>query len=205
MGFSLGHFSPGYYRAVFSSGDLPTFDPIQVGLGLGITQGFVGGVIIGFFIVLTQGESSSLLRNTIKQFLNKYRRLLLVIVSVLAILFIFIYWQLRKLGDDLAAHAYTDYVSLEYMPTQRRLTRKWPTNLSKLPSYVKAEEENTGANELLNTVLRFHSNAFERFEPVHTDEKSYIYILHLKGYTVKCESVVNKSGFDDGNCTYEQK
>jgi hypothetical protein len=50
-GFLLGKLMPGYYRAVFRSGDAPFFDPVQVGLGLGVTQGMVAGAVIGLALV----------------------------------------------------------------------------------------------------------------------------------------------------------
>jgi hypothetical protein len=205
IGVCLGKFAPGYYRAVFTSGDLPTFDPVQVGLGLGITQGFVGGIIVGCLIVLSPGNALAPLRKGIKQFLYKHRRLLLFTVSGVVILLTFMGWQLRKLGRALSAHAYTTYVAGRYMPAQRRLTGKWPKDLEKLSHYVKAEKDYSRTNESLNSVLEFHRNSFERFEAVRGDRKSCTYRLYLKGFTVKCESVVNKSGFDDGDCTYEQE
>ena len=91
------------------------------------------------------------------------------------------------------------------MPAQRRLTRKWPANLSKLEQHVATEKDYTRTDERLNNVLKFHRDAFEKFEPMRSDGKTYTYRLYLKGYTVRCESVVNKSGIDDGNCTYEQE
>jgi len=51
VGFLLGKLIPDYYRAVFSHGDAPFFDPVQVGLGLGLTQGMVGGAAIGLILV----------------------------------------------------------------------------------------------------------------------------------------------------------
>jgi len=53
----LGKFAPGYSRGVFANGNSPTLDPVQVGLGLGITQGLVGGAIIGLLIVFAPGRS----------------------------------------------------------------------------------------------------------------------------------------------------
>jgi hypothetical protein len=52
IGYTLGVLTPGYYRAVFSSGRQPWFDPVAVGLGLGLTQGLVCGVVVGAVVVL---------------------------------------------------------------------------------------------------------------------------------------------------------
>lgn len=55
VGHALGNFAPGYYRAVFEDGHSPFFNPAQVGLGLGITQGMTSGAIIGVVLVVVQG------------------------------------------------------------------------------------------------------------------------------------------------------
>lgn len=47
MGTQLGRLAPGYYRALFEAGRRADFDPVQVGLGLGVTQGLVAGAMIG--------------------------------------------------------------------------------------------------------------------------------------------------------------
>ncbi len=51
VGAALGHFVPGYYQAVFASGSSPEFDPVAVGVGQGLTQGFVCGAIISLVLV----------------------------------------------------------------------------------------------------------------------------------------------------------
>lgn len=51
IGAGLGSFCPGYYRAVFRDGDSPDFNPLQVGVGLGITQGVACGVATGIVIL----------------------------------------------------------------------------------------------------------------------------------------------------------
>ena len=51
IGWSLGTYSPGYYRSVFRNGDQPWFDPVAVGVGQGLTQGVAGGVVIGLALV----------------------------------------------------------------------------------------------------------------------------------------------------------
>ena len=43
IGAALGAMVPSYYRSVFSAGDDPSFDPLSVGIGLGLTQGCVFG------------------------------------------------------------------------------------------------------------------------------------------------------------------
>lgn len=139
------------------------------------------------------------------QVLYKYRRLLLAISLVLAIILLFLDWQMRKIGNVLLVHTYTSYISQEYMPAQRRLTRKWPANLSQMTQHIKAEKDYSRVNERLNNVLQFHRDAFTRLEPIRSDRERYTYRLHLKGYVARCTSVVNKSGFDEGNCTYEQE
>lgn len=52
VGYLLGRFAPNYYRGVFTGGDSPTFDPVQVGFGQGLTQGITGGVVVGLLIVV---------------------------------------------------------------------------------------------------------------------------------------------------------
>lgn len=51
IGAMLGWVAPGYYRAIFSSGDAANFDPVSVGIGLGLTQGVVFGGINGLALV----------------------------------------------------------------------------------------------------------------------------------------------------------
>lgn len=50
-GYLLGRFLPEYYWAVFPNYHEPRLTGWKVGLGLGISQGFVGGLIIGAAIV----------------------------------------------------------------------------------------------------------------------------------------------------------
>jgi hypothetical protein len=50
-GAALGTFAPGYYRAVFSNGGEPHFDPVAVGIGQGVTQGTGFGALIGLALV----------------------------------------------------------------------------------------------------------------------------------------------------------
>lgn len=50
-GYLLGTLVPGYYRGVFHEGQSPGFDPVQVGLGQGITQGLAAGAVTGLMIL----------------------------------------------------------------------------------------------------------------------------------------------------------
>ena len=59
IGFTLGVGSPNYYRGVFHAAGDPNFSPVQVGLGLGISQGLIGGAVIGCIVVLAAALSSS--------------------------------------------------------------------------------------------------------------------------------------------------
>ncbi len=52
IGYILAVTIPGYYRAVYRSGDEPWFDPLQVGVGLGATQGLICGLVVGAAVVL---------------------------------------------------------------------------------------------------------------------------------------------------------
>jgi hypothetical protein len=52
IGSTLARSMPGYYRAVFPGGERPDFDPVQVGIGLGTTQGLVAGLVVGSVVVL---------------------------------------------------------------------------------------------------------------------------------------------------------
>lgn len=51
IGVSLGIAAPGYYRAVFPRVDAANFSPVQIGLGLGITQGGVCGLALSLIAV----------------------------------------------------------------------------------------------------------------------------------------------------------
>ncbi len=44
IGAAIGTVAPAYYRSVFRHGDSPNFNPLQVGIGLGATQGVASGV-----------------------------------------------------------------------------------------------------------------------------------------------------------------
>ncbi len=51
IGAALGTFVPGYYRSVFSNGDNPSFDPVAVGIGQGLTQGVGTGLAVGIALL----------------------------------------------------------------------------------------------------------------------------------------------------------
>lgn len=51
-GYILRRFAPYYYRSVFLQGDAPGFDPVQVGIGLGLTQGMALGFLAGVIIMI---------------------------------------------------------------------------------------------------------------------------------------------------------
>ena len=46
IGAALATTAPGYYRSLFHNGCSPGFNPFQVGIGLGVTQGLALGVVI---------------------------------------------------------------------------------------------------------------------------------------------------------------
>ena len=49
FGSLLGSVAPDYYRAVFGN---PNLNPIQVGVGLGLTQGLGTGIVVGCVVLL---------------------------------------------------------------------------------------------------------------------------------------------------------
>ena len=51
VGGALGAFVPGYYRSVIPGGEQPGFDPVAVGIGLGMTQGMMFGAVVGLLLV----------------------------------------------------------------------------------------------------------------------------------------------------------
>lgn len=57
LGYLLGHVTPAYYRGVFKAGADPGFDPVQVGLGLGFSQGLICGLLVGSAVVLAAAWS----------------------------------------------------------------------------------------------------------------------------------------------------
>jgi hypothetical protein len=51
LGFALGTWAPGLYRDFRNRND-PNFDPVEKGIGLGVTQGLIAGLVIGCVVVL---------------------------------------------------------------------------------------------------------------------------------------------------------
>jgi hypothetical protein len=54
LGYCIGTFAPDYYRSVVSGGRLPNFNPRDVGVGLGCTQGLIVGLVAGALAVVLQ-------------------------------------------------------------------------------------------------------------------------------------------------------
>jgi hypothetical protein len=52
IGYLLAVVIPQYYRDVFRAGQNPNFDPVAVGLGLGITEGAIAGLFVGAIVVV---------------------------------------------------------------------------------------------------------------------------------------------------------
>lgn len=52
LGLGLGVFNPGYYRGLIPGGDSPDFNPVDVGIGLGCSQGSIFGVVLGIMAVV---------------------------------------------------------------------------------------------------------------------------------------------------------
>ncbi|MDX2036203.1 MAG: hypothetical protein SFX72_06095 [Isosphaeraceae bacterium] len=55
VGYGLGVLLPEYYRGVFHAAGHPHFSPTAVGLGLGLTQGAIAGLVVGCVVVVTVG------------------------------------------------------------------------------------------------------------------------------------------------------
>jgi hypothetical protein len=51
IGGGVGHFVPDYYHAVFPQNDKVQYDPVSVGIGLGVCQGLPSGVATGLVLV----------------------------------------------------------------------------------------------------------------------------------------------------------
>ncbi len=51
-GSALGWIAPDYYRIVFRMPPDISFNSVHLGLGLGVTQGFGAGLVVGLAIVL---------------------------------------------------------------------------------------------------------------------------------------------------------
>src|SRR5262249_14821667 len=55
IGYALARLTPSYYRSVFHGGESPAFDPVQVGIGLGVSQGLIAGLVVSSIVVLAAG------------------------------------------------------------------------------------------------------------------------------------------------------
>ncbi len=51
IGAGLGKIAPTYYLQTLHVRDSNSFNAIEMGLGLGVTQGLIGGIIVGMLIV----------------------------------------------------------------------------------------------------------------------------------------------------------
>jgi hypothetical protein len=52
VGYGLGTFAPDYYRGVVSGGRQPNFNPVDVGIGLGCSEGLLFGAVVGTVVVV---------------------------------------------------------------------------------------------------------------------------------------------------------
>lgn len=95
--------------------------------------------------------------------------------------------------DRLSSYRLTDYVAGIYMPAQRRLTGKWPTNLDGLPNYFRADKKRNVVTE----VMRNYYDNYESLEVIKVDKKAYHYRIRLKNRTADCHSSINP---DEGYC-----
>jgi len=51
IGWGVGTFAPGYYRAIVRGGEAPSFQPLEFGLDAGTTQGALAGLAIGAVLI----------------------------------------------------------------------------------------------------------------------------------------------------------
>jgi hypothetical protein len=51
IGAFLGRFTPGFFRAVLPFRDPEGVDPLEMGIGLGLVNGLIWGMVIGVLIV----------------------------------------------------------------------------------------------------------------------------------------------------------
>jgi uncharacterized membrane protein YeaQ/YmgE (transglycosylase-associated protein family) len=58
VGYLLAEYVPGYYRTVFRIPDDSSVNLHQVGIALGLTKGFVVGLLLGAVVVLAVAWSS---------------------------------------------------------------------------------------------------------------------------------------------------
>jgi len=59
IGGLLGAFAPSYFRQMFRVRDEAHFDPVELGVGLGTTQGLIWGLVVGVAIVAIIGWKES--------------------------------------------------------------------------------------------------------------------------------------------------
>lgn len=51
FGAAIGRFAPGYYQSIFRDGHSPEFNTLEVGVGLGATQGLASGLAISIIVL----------------------------------------------------------------------------------------------------------------------------------------------------------
>ncbi|HUT11551.1 MAG TPA: hypothetical protein VMY42_13705 [Thermoguttaceae bacterium] len=51
IGAFLGNFTPGFFRHLFPLRDLENFNPLELGIGLGLVNGLIWGLVIGVLVV----------------------------------------------------------------------------------------------------------------------------------------------------------
>jgi hypothetical protein len=51
IGYGLGKVAPGFFRQTLPVRDPATFNPVEIGLGLGLTNGLIWGMVIGLVLV----------------------------------------------------------------------------------------------------------------------------------------------------------
>jgi len=51
IGALLGRIAPGFYRQMLPLRDPANFDPVEVGIGLGLTNGLGWGLVVGVLLV----------------------------------------------------------------------------------------------------------------------------------------------------------
>lgn len=107
-----------------------------------------------------------------------------------------VYWQLLKYGHAIDSKTFVEYVSGIYIPKQRRLTGRWPSNLEGLPQFLLKNDNGSG-----QSVSRYYKDDFINFQPLKQGSKQYRYQMKLRYYTVTCVSSVNSN---DGFCDYHE-
>ena len=137
--------------------------------------------------------------NQLKRFFNEYKWVFLIAAPIYfgSGLWMAFNSYLKKEVIRLEAWDFPQHVAEEYMPDQRRRTKKWPRDLQGLPRHVKADEFYPMAARL-NAVLKYHHNSFQKLEIVTIEPYYYTYRLHMKGRTWNCESWVGWVQDEDG-------